>query len=204
RARTGENAEAPGREGRPPDPVPGPAHLPPPGSNGVDAPTPGREAYRAIALLGIQAAGALDHAHAMGVLHRDIKPSNLLIDPRGSLWVADFGLARFRDDSGITLTGDLVGTLRYMAPELATGHRMSFDPRSDIYSLGATLYELLPLCPVFDGKDRRELLRQITQDEPTAPRRIDRSIPRDLETIVMKAMDKDPGRRYATAGELAE
>ena len=140
----------------------------------------------------------------MGVLHRDIKPSNLLIDPRGSLWIADFGLARFRDDSGLTLTGDLVGTLRYMAPEMAMGRRMSFDPRSDIYALGATLYELLTLRPVFDGKDRRELLRQITQDEPIPPRRIDPAIPRDLETIVMKAMDKEPERRYTTAREMAD
>ena len=146
----------------------------------------------------------LDHAHAMGVLHRDIKPSNLLIDSRGGLWIADFGLARFRDDSGLTITGDLVGTLRYMAPEMAMGRRLSFDPRSDIYALGATLYELLTLRPVFNGQDRRELLRQITQDEPVAPRRIDPAIPRDLETIVMAAMAKEPDRRYATASELAD
>jgi eukaryotic-like serine/threonine-protein kinase len=168
------------------------------------APIPSHDAFRAVAQLGIQAAEALDHAHAMGVLHRDIKPSNLLIDSHGGLWITDFGLARFRDDSGLTLTGDLVGTLRYMAPELAMGGRMSFDPRSDIYALGATLYELLTLRPVFDGQDRRELFRQITQDEPVSPRRIDRAIPRDLETIVMKAMDKEPERRYTAASELAE
>ncbi len=167
-------------------------------------PIAGREAFRAIAQLGIQAAEGLDHAHAMGVLHRDIKPSNLLIDARGNLWITDFGLARFQDDSGLTLTGDLVGTLRYMAPEMAMGRRLSFDPRSDIYSLGATLYELLTLRPVFPGKDRQELLRQIAQDEPVSPRRIDGAIPRDLETIVMKAMAKEPERRYASARELAE
>ena len=99
-------------------------------------PIASKETFRAIAQLGIQAAEALDHAHAMGVLHRDVKPSNLLIDCRGSLWIADFGLARFRDDSGLTLTGDLIGTLRYMAPEMATGRRVDFDPRSDIYALG--------------------------------------------------------------------
>jgi serine/threonine protein kinase/tetratricopeptide (TPR) repeat protein len=177
---------------------------PPPASGSGITPIGKREAFQAIARLAIQAAEGLDHAHAMGVLHRDIKPSNLLIDPRGNLWITDFGLARFQDDSGLTLTGDLVGTLRYMAPEMAMGRRMTFDPRSDIYALGATLYELLTLRPVFEGTDRRELLRQITQDEPISPRRIDRAIPRDLETIVLKAMDKEPGRRYTTARELAE
>src|SRR5262249_33297359 len=135
---------------------------------------------------------------------RDIKPSNLLIDSRGGLWIADFGLARFRDDSGLTITGDLVGTLRYMAPEMAMGRRTSFDPRSDIYALGATLYELMTLRPVLDAKDRRGLPGQIPQDEPTSPRRIDHAIPRDLATIVMKAMDKEPDRRYTTAREMAD
>ncbi len=161
-------------------------------------PYEGCDPFRAIARLGIQAAEGLEHAHSMGVLHRDIKPSNLLLDHRGNLWITDFGLARFQDESGLTLTGDLIGTLRYMAPELALGRRMSFDPRSDIYALGATLYELLTKRPVFSGRDRRELLRQITQDEPVPARRIDRSIPRDLETIVMKAMAKEPERRYSS------
>ncbi len=164
----------------------------------------GRRAFRAIAKLAIQAADALAHAHAMGILHRDIKPSNLLIDFRGNLWVTDFGLARFQDEPGVTRTGDLLGTLRYMAPELVLGHRIVHDPRSDIYSLGATLYELLTLKPVFDGRDRQELLRQIAQDEPLAPNKLDRAIPRDLETIVLKAMDKDPQRRYQTAQQLAD
>ncbi len=91
----------------------------------------------------------------MGILHRDIKPSNLLIDSRANLWVTDFGLARFRDEPGLTRTGDLLGTLRYMAPELMLGHRIAYDPRSDVYSLGATFYELLTLHPVFDGRDRQ-------------------------------------------------
>jgi serine/threonine protein kinase len=164
----------------------------------------GRPAFRALAKLAIQAAEALAHALAMGVLHRDIKPSNLLVDSRGHLWVADFGLARLRDEPGPTRTGDLLGTLRYMAPELVLGQRLAHDPRSDVYSLGATFYELLTKKPVFDGRDRRELLRQIAQDEPIAPSRLDPTIPRDLETIVSKAMDKEPGRRYATAQELAD
>ncbi len=140
----------------------------------------------------------------MGILHRDIKPSNLLIDSRANLWVTDFGLARFRDEPGLTRTGDLLGTLRYMAPELMLGKRIAYDPRSDVYSLGATFYELLTLRPVFDGRDRRVLLRQIAQDEPIPPRRLDPAIPRDLETIVLKAMDKEPDRRYTTAREMAE
>jgi eukaryotic-like serine/threonine-protein kinase len=163
-----------------------------------------RGAFRALARLAIQAAEALAHAHAMGILHRDIKPSNLLVDGRGNLWVTDFGLARFQDEPGMTRTGDLLGTLRYIAPELVQGHRVVHDPRSDSYSLGATLYELLTLRPVFDGRDRQVLLRQIAQEEPVPPSRIDPAIPRDLETIVLKAMDKEPERRYATAQELAD
>ncbi len=161
-------------------------------------------AFRALAQLGIQAAEALDHAHSMGILHRDIKPSNLLIDARGNLWITDFGLARFQDEPGLTRTGDLLGTLRYMDPEVVFGRRMSFDPRSDIYALGATLYEVLTLRPVFDGGDREELLRQIALVEPVRARRLDPTIPRDLETIVGKAMAKEPGRRYQTARELGE
>jgi serine/threonine protein kinase len=164
----------------------------------------GRPAFRALAKLAIQAAEALAYAHAMGILHRDIKPSNLLVDSRGHLWVADFGLARLQDEPGLTRTGDLLGTLRYMAPELVLGHRIVHDPRSDVYSLGATFYELLTKKPVFDGRDRQELLRQIAQDEPIAPRELDPTIPRDLETIILKAMDKEPERRYATAQELAD
>ncbi len=173
------------------------------GASGTSSFRP-RGAFRALAKLAIQAAEALAHAHSMGILHRDIKPSNLLVDSRGNLWVTDFGLARFQDEPGLTRTGDLLGTLRYMAPELLLGHRMVHDPRSDGYSLGATLYELLTLTPVFDGRDRPALLRQIAQEEPVPPSRIDPTIPRDLETIVLKAMDKEPDRRYATADDLAQ
>jgi tetratricopeptide (TPR) repeat protein len=160
-------------------------------------------AFRAMARLAVQAAEALEHAHAMGILHRDIKPSNLLVDATGNLWVTDFGLARFQDEPGLTRTGDLLGTLRYMAPELVLGQRTIYDPRTDVYSLGATLYELLALRPVFDGRDRPTLLRQIGQEEPVAPRRINPAIPLDLETIVLKAMDKEPDCRYAAAQALA-
>ena len=162
-----------------------------------------RTRFRNIARLGAEAADALDHAHGLGVLHRDIKPANLLIDEDGALWITDFGLARFRGDLSLTHTGDMVGTLRYMSPEQALARQGVVDQRTDIYSLGATLYELLTLRPAFSGRDHQELLRQIALDEPTSPRRIDPAIPRDLETIVLKGMSKDPSRRYLTAQELA-
>jgi hypothetical protein len=155
-----------------------------------------------VARLGIQAAEALEHAHQLGVVHRDVKPGNLLVDERGSLWVADFGLAQFQNDARLTQTGDLVGTLRYMSPEQALAKRVVVDHRTDVYSLGATLYELLTLRPVFPGGDRQELLRQIAFEEPQPPRKVKRAIPAELETIVLKALEKNPADRYATAEEL--
>jgi WD40 repeat protein/serine/threonine protein kinase/tetratricopeptide (TPR) repeat protein len=160
--------------------------------------------FRAVAQLGIQAAEALEHAHQLGVLHRDIKPGNLLLDGRGNLWVTDFGLARLPNEPGVTMTGDLVGTLRYMSPEQALAQRVVIDHRTDVYSLGATLYELLALRPVFGGNDRQELLRQIAFEEPRPLRRWNKSIPAELETIVLKALEKNPADRYATAQELAD
>jgi serine/threonine protein kinase/tetratricopeptide (TPR) repeat protein len=164
-----------------------------------------REYLLAVTRLAIQAAEALDYAHQLGVVHRDIKPGNLMVDGRGQLWVTDFGLAQFRHgDAGLTLTGDLVGTLRYMSPEQALGQRTVVDHRADIYALGATLYELLTLEPALDGQDRQELLRQIAFEEPRPPRRGNPAIPADLETIVLKAMAKAPAERYASAQELAD
>jgi WD40 repeat protein/serine/threonine protein kinase len=154
--------------------------------------------------LGIQAAQALEHAHQLGVVHRDIKPANLLIDGRGILWVTDFGLAQVQSEAGLTLTGDVVGTLRYMSPEQALGKRGLVDHRADIYSLGVTLYEWLTLQPAFPGRDREELLRQVVSEEPAPPRRLNKAIPVELETIVLKAVEKDPEARYATAQELAD
>ena len=138
------------------------------------------------------------------IVHRDIKPANLLVDVRGNLWVTDFGLARMQADAGLTLTGDVIGTLRYMSPEQAMSRRAIVDHRTDIYSLGVTLYELLALRPAFGGRDRQELLRQIALRGAAAARRVNPSVPADLETIVLKAMAKEPVERYATARELAD
>jgi serine/threonine protein kinase len=165
----------------------------------------GREYYRKVAELGVQAAEALDYAHERGVIHRDVKPGNLMLDAQGVLWVTDFGLAHLQQAEGsLTMTGDLVGTLRYMSPEQALAKRVVVDHRTDVYSLGATLYELLTLRPAFDGQDRQELLRQVAFEEPAAPRKLERGIPAELETIVLKAMEKSPADRYATAKELAD
>jgi serine/threonine protein kinase len=173
------------------------------GALSTERSTQPRAFFASAARLGKQAAEALEHAHQMGIVHRDIKPGNLLLDVRGQVWVADFGLAQFRSDSELTATGEVLGTLRYASPEQARALPGIIDARSDIYSLGATLYELLTLHPVFDGKDRGELQRQIAFDDPALPRRLDRAIPVELETIVLKALAKNPADRYATAGALA-
>ncbi len=162
------------------------------------------EFFQTVARLGIQAAEALEHAHSLDVLHRDIKPANLLVDVRGNLWVTDFGLARLRSDVDLTASGDIVGTFRYMSPEQGLGKNALLDHRTDIYSLGATLYELATLRPAFDGQCREELLARVTGQEPVPPRRINRVIPADLETIILKAMAKEPQSRYADAADLAE
>jgi eukaryotic-like serine/threonine-protein kinase len=160
--------------------------------------------FRTAAALGKQAAEALEHAHQLGVVHRDVKPANLLVDGRGTLWVADFGLSRGQRDGGLTLSGDVLGTLRYMSPEQALGHKGLVDQRTDVYSLGATLYELLTLHPVWEGTDRRELLRQIAWEEPRPPARLNKEIPTELETIVLKALAKEPSERYPSAQEFAD
>jgi WD40 repeat protein/serine/threonine protein kinase len=167
--------------------------------------------FRTVANLGIQAAEALEHAHSLGVIHRDIKPGNLMVEgePGASatgvrLWITDFGLAHCQGGSDLTMSGDLLGTLRYMSPEQALAKRVLVDHRTDIYSLGVTLYELLTLEPAFPSRDRQELLRRIAFEEPKLPRRLSKAIPVELETIVLKAMEKNPADRYASAQELAD
>jgi serine/threonine protein kinase/tetratricopeptide (TPR) repeat protein len=159
---------------------------------------------RTVTELALQIAEALDYAHRQGVVHRDIKPGNLLLDMQGNPWITDFGLARIENDTNLTMTGDLVGTLRYMSPEQALAQRVIVDHRTDIYSFGVTFYELLTLEPVFAASGRQELLRDIAFREPSPMRKHQRGIPADLETIVMKAMAKNPAERYATAQEMAE
>ena len=158
--------------------------------------------YREAARIGVQVSEALAYAHEQGVIHRDIKPSNLLIDAAGNLWITDFGLAKDAgDEATLTHTGDLLGTLRYMAPERIGGRG---DARADIYGLGATLFELICGRPAFDETDRAALLHQLLHRVPPRPRQLDPRVPRDLETIVLKAMAREPAHRYTTAAELAE
>lgn len=154
-----------------------------------------------IARVGVQVAQALDHAHAQGVLHRDIKPSNLLLDAHGNTWVTDFGLAKAEGLPELTRAGDLLGTLRYMPPEAFEG---KFDARSDVFALGLTLYELLALKPAFDEPDRRKLLKMVSDGAPPLLRKVAPRVPRDLTTIVHKAIHRDPARRYPSAAALAD
>lgn len=156
--------------------------------------------WRMVAELGVQAAEALQYAHEQGVLHRDIKPANLLVDELRTVWITDFGLAKLVGGEDLTASGDVIGTLRYLAPEALHGKT---DARSDVYSLGLTLYELLTLSVPFGDLSPSELLRQVRDGTLTLPRRLDPSIPRDLETIVLKAIAREPAHRYQTAGELA-
>jgi serine/threonine protein kinase len=156
--------------------------------------------YREVARLGAQVADALAYAHQRAVLHRDIKPPNMIQDPLGNIWVTDFGLAKFEEGDDLSQSQDLAGTLRYMAPERFRGVS---DRRGDLYALGATLYEMLTLRHSFKGKDQVELIHRIENDPPVPPRQVDRKIPIDLETIVLKALAKEPNHRFSTAEEFA-
>jgi WD40 repeat protein/serine/threonine protein kinase len=175
--------------------------LPGPSRDGSKARQKKSTYWQSVASIGVQVAEALEYAHKQGVKHRDIKPSNLLLDTQGTVWVTDFGLAKADDQQNLTHTGDILGTLRYMPPEAFEGRS---DARSDVYSLGLTLYELLALRPAFEEKERNRLIKQVTQAEPARLGKQNRQVPRDLETIVHKAIDKDPRQRYASAGALAE
>ena len=135
------------------------------------------------------------------MLHRDVKPSNLLLDPKGNVWVADFGLAKASDTEDLTHSGDIIGTIRYMAPERFAG---KCNARSDVYALGLTLYELLALRPAFAAADRHELMRRVMSEDPERLRGQVPNFPRDLDTIVTKAIAREPAERYASAAALAE
>ncbi len=187
----------------PADPLPNPVSNVPGTLSSEHASKPSaffRSAARSIQ----QAAEALDYAHEAGIVHRDIKPANLLVDVRGRVWVTDFGLAQFHSDADLTRTGDILGTLRYMSPEQAAGRHAVVDHRSDVYSLGATLYELVTLEPMFPGKSREVVLEAVLRHDPRPPRVVERSIPEDLETIILKAVSKDPPDRYPSAADFAE
>ena len=190
--------------GKPPIPASDPSSDPPQVNEKSSGPLGGSfgsQYFKSVARIGLQVADALQYAHGQNVLHRDIKPGNLLLDAQGTVWVTDFGLAKLTKQQDLTKTGDIVGTLRYMAPEQIDGKA---DQRSDIYSLGLTIYELLTLQPACDDKAIKQLLEKRHSDPTPRPRTINREIPADLETIVLKAISPEPNHRYGTAAELAE
>jgi WD40 repeat protein/serine/threonine protein kinase len=177
-------------------------HLPGQSGAGAGGPSGRRATYwESVARIGVQVGGALAYAHRQGILHRDIKPANLLLDLDGTVWVTDFGLAKADDSDNLTRTGDLLGTLRYMAPEAFDGRS---DARSDVYALGLTLFELAALRPAYQEQDRNKLIKQVMHHEPPRPSSVNSAVPRDLETVVLKAIDREPSRRYQTAGELVD
>ncbi len=157
-----------------------------------------------LAVWALQAADALTHAHRRGVVHRDVKPSNLILDPQGRIWLTDFGLAKRADDVTLSVAGALLGTPRYMSPEQAAAMSRPVDHRTDIYSLGATLYELATGRPIFQANSAHAVISQIINTEPKAIRAVVPSFPRDLETMILKCLAKEPSQRYQSAGELAE
>jgi serine/threonine protein kinase len=202
-----DSASPPGADARSPELVATGPYVGKPSSDqalSTSALSSGSHYFDTVARMVAEVADALEYAHQQGVVHRDVKPSNLLLSPAGRLSLTDFGLARVLEQPGMTLSGEFVGTPAYMSPEQITVGRIPLDHRTDIYSLGATLYELLTLEPPFTGKSREQVLAQIVQKEPKPPRRIQKRVPVDLETICLKCLDKDPDRRYQTAGQLAE
>lgn len=163
-------------------------------------PGEGLTRYRHIAKVALQIADALAYAHRQGVLHRDIKPANVLVGRDGVAWLGDFGLAQSAQDEGLTGTGDIAGTLRYLAPERLAG---AATPRSDVYALGLTLFEMATGTPAYTETDRVRLLWDVAHREVTPPRRLTPSVPIDLEKIILKSVTRHPGDRYPSADDLA-
>ncbi len=194
-----EDAAPPAANGPPADSGVSSALLP--GSSELSSSDPDRQFYRSVARIGVQVAEALEYANRQGILHRDVKPSNLLLDNHGNVWVADFGLAKTAEADDLTHTGDILGTIRYMAPERFSGH---CDARSDVYSLGLTLYELVALRPAYEAADRHTLMDRVLHEEPERLKKRAPGVPRDLETIIAKAISRDPATRYVTAAALAD
>ena len=172
-------------------------------SRGSSASGHGRVYLRQVARWVADVADALHYAHSQGIVHRDIKPDNLMLSRDGRIMVADFGLAKSEEEQSITTSGSLIGTLRFLSPEQAMGKRIPIDHRTDIYSLGATMYELLTFRPAFPGEERSQVLAAIIQREPVSPRTLVSCVPVELETICLKTLEKDPNARYSTAQELA-
>ncbi len=174
------------------------------GAAGSSSTGTGGAYYRQVAVWMRDVADALHHAHGKGVIHRDIKPANLILAHDGRLMVADFGLAKSTDTESVTVTGSLVGTWRYMSPEQALARRMPVDHRTDIYSLAATMYELLTFRPAFPGSDEKEIISKVITQDPVRPRKIIRSVPAELETICLKALEKSRDARYDDAAAFAD
>ncbi|MBL8812227.1 MAG: protein kinase [Planctomycetaceae bacterium] len=164
----------------------------------------GRRVINGVAKLGADVADALQHAHEMGIIHRDIKPSNLMLDKSGRIWLSDFGLAHISTNPGLTRTGAVLGTYRYMSPEQAAGNHSFLDHRSDVYSLGATLFEMIALRPAYDQQGSEQILKAILYGPTPSLSKICRDVPADLSLILETAMAKNPADRYATAGEMAD
>ena len=166
----------------------------------AEGPLPAREAAELIR----RVSEAIDYAHQRGVIHRDLKPANILLDQNGNPRVTDFGLAKkVQGDSGLTGSGQIMGTPSYMPPEQAGGERGDVGPAADVYALGATLYALVTGRPPFQAATAMDTVIQVISDEPVPPRRLNASVPRDVETIILKCLDKEPGKRYGSAANLA-
>ena len=184
------------------------AALPPPPAHAPPAPDAEahwtRDEFRFIATLVADVADALQCAHDNDVVHRDIKPHNIILDANGRLHLTDFGLARLTDEPHLTISGEVMGTPAYLSPEQIRANTDEIDHRTDIYSLGVTLYELCTRRKPFDGESRDSIINQICHGEPAPPRRVNPRVPAELEIICLRAIDRDPRRRHARAAELAE